>query len=307
MTTKEKITVGAAPVSWGVYEANPQQGSNPPYEQVLGQIAAARYAGVELGPYGYLPTNPDALAGLLARYNLQLGSSYIAFPLDAPERVERRLPLLAELCALLSHFRVPFVMAAADATPEREAIAGSVPGDGSKGWNAAQWDEVRISMARICDVVQHYPGLRIAFHHEASSPVESPAEIERLLAVTDPEIVGLCFDTGHIVYGGGDPVELAQRLADRIWYVHLKDVWPNRLSNVRRNQLPAGEAWAMGVFAELGKGSARIPQVVERLLKNGYAGWIIVEQDIVASNVAPDAPARSAAESRAYLKREFGI
>jgi inosose dehydratase len=305
--SSQTILVGGAPVSWGVYEAAPSQGENAPYEQVLGEIASAGYAGVELGPYGYLPTDYDTLSTLLANHKLQLASSYVAFPLDEPMNVERRLPHLVKVCDLLSRFRVPYVMVAADATPAREAIAGSVPADGSQGWDAAQWDNVRASMARICQVVRQFPGLRIAFHHEASSPVETPSEIEQLLAVTDAELVGLRLDTGHLVYGGGDPVDIARRFADRVWYVHLKDIWPDKLETVRSHQIAAPEAWSMGIFAELGEGSAGIPQVMEQLLANQYAGWIIVEQDIVADRVAPGAPLHSATASRSYLREHFGI
>ncbi|MBW7885664.1 MAG: TIM barrel protein [Caldilineaceae bacterium] len=300
------LIIGNAPVSWGVYTSEPRLGENPPYGVVMDGIAQAGYAATELGPYGYYPTAAPALGQELARRGLQLASSYVALPLDQPDAVVQRLPLLDQVCALLHAFRVPYVMVAADATPAREAIAGSVAADGSDSWTAAEWARVEESLQAVTEVVRRYAGLRIAFHHEASSPVETPDEIERLLTVADPELVGLCLDTGHAVYGGGDAAELARRHARRVWYVHLKDVWPDKLAHVRRERLPAPQAWAMGIFAELGQGCVNVPRVVEQLLRNSYKGLIIVEQDIVATGSDRSQALASAMASRAYLRREFG-
>lgn len=306
-----KFLVGSAPVSWGVYTATPPGNANPPFDVVLDAIAQAGYDGSELGPYGYYPTAHAALAQELARRKLHLASSYVAFPLDDPYAVEGALPAFHAVCALLSTFAVPYVMVAADATPAREALAGSVPSDGSASWDDADWARVAQSLAQITAAVRAWPGLRIAFHHEASSPVETEAEIDRLLAITDPELVGLCLDTGHLIYGGGDPLAAIPRWADRIWYVHLKDVWGDKLARVRRERIPAPDAWAMGIFAGLGEGCARIPQVVEALQRSAYAGWLIVEQDMIldagdTTRSLADATA-AAIKSRAYLRTNFGI
>lgn len=301
------LLVGNAPVSWGVYTATPAAGANPPYGTVLDAIAQAGYDGSELGPYGYYPTDKAVLADALAQRSLRLASSYVAFPLDDPQAVTAALPAFDQVCSLLSAFEVPYVMVAADATPAREAIAGSVPADGSESWSAAAWERVALSMAQIAAVVGAHRGLRIAFHHEASSPVETEAEIDRLLAITDPTTVGLCLDTGHLVYGGGDAAAALARWADRIWYVHLKDVSGDKLAQIRRERIPAPAAWAMGIFVELGAGCGRIPAVLAGLQRIEYAGWVIVEQDTVIYDGRLDAATASAEASRRYLRNNFGI
>lgn len=302
-----KILLGNAPVSWGVYEAEPRSGHNLSYQQVLDEISQAGYMGTELGPYGYYPTNPARLAQELKSRHLRLASSYVAFPLDKPDLVQQRIPYLEGVCRLLAHFQVPYVMIAADATPERQSIAGRVSPDGTDSWSDKEWERVAVSMTYIGEAVERFPGMRIAFHHEASSPVETPAEIERLLFITDPQMVGLCFDSGHIVYGGGDAAELVTRFAERIWYVHLKDVSPEVLDRVRHEEIDAAKAWALGIFAQLGAGCVNIPRVVEELLACGYAGWMIVEQDIVADLYEPNMPLRNAVASRNYLSRELNL
>jgi inosose dehydratase len=146
-------------------------------------------------------------------------------------------------------------------------------------------------------------------HHHAGTFVETPAEIERLLAETDPDLVGLLLDTGHATYGGADAVEIATRHAGRIRYVHLKDVAGTELDHVRESSIPMEEAWKRGVFCALGAGVVDFPRVVDALRAKGYAGWMIVEQDVVPDaqgRLVPD-PADSARRSRAYLRDAVGL
>ena len=81
--------------------------------------------------------------------------------------------------------------------------------------------------AALAQRVKDETGLRTIFHHHIGTWVETPAETARLLDMTDPKLLGLCFDTGHWKFGGGDPVEGLKKHADRIWHVHFKDHEPN--------------------------------------------------------------------------------
>ncbi len=152
-------------------------------------------------------------------------------------------------------------------------------------------------------------GMRVVVHHHAGTFVETPAEIERLLAETDPDLVGLLLDTGHATYGGADAVEIATRHADRIRYVHLKDVAGAELDHVRRSTIAMEDAWKRGVFCALGEGVVDFPRVIDALRGKGYAGWMIVEQDVVPDaqgRLVPD-PVESARRSRAYLRDTVGL
>src|SRR5262249_45490958 len=139
--------------------------------------------------------------------------------------------------------------------------------------------------------------------------VETPAEIDRLLAETDADLVGLLLDTGHAVYGGADPLDAVRRHKSRIRYVHLKDAKADELARVRASDVSMEEAWKRGVFCPLGAGVVDFPRVIEALRSGGYAGWLIVEQDIVpdaAGRLSPD-PLESARRSRAYLREKTGL
>ena len=300
------MRVGNAPVSWGVYEADRP---NPPFGKVLDAIAEAGYEGTELGPYGYLPTAADALAAELRARRLALGSSFVALPLEEPAHRARSVEHALAVARLLKTQGVGELILADDEDPGRTRIAGRVPADGSAGWSEVAWREVVATLHAVARAVRDALGMRLVVHHHAGTFVETPAEIERLLAETDPDMVGLLLDTGHAVYGGGDPLELVARHGQRIRYLHLKDAQKAELARVRAQDVPMQEAWARGVFCPLGEGVVDFPRLVEALRGRAYAGWLIVEQDVVPDEkgrLHPD-PSASARRSRTFLREHAGV
>jgi inosose dehydratase len=300
------IRVGNAPVSWGVYGADRP---NPPFARVLDDIAAAGYEGTELGPYGYLPTTPDALAAELRKRKLGLGSSFVPLPLEDAGRRAQSVDSALAVARLLASQGVGELIIADDEDPRRTRIAGRIPKDGSAGWSDKEWREAVTTLNTVAASLRDALGMRVVVHHHAGTFVETPAEIDRLLAETDPDLVGLLLDTGHAAYGGADPVEVARKHGERIRYVHLKDVDGAELQHVFHSSVPMEEAWKRGVFCALGEGVVDFPGVVETLRAKGYAGWMIVEQDVVPDaqgRLVPD-PVDSARRSRQYLKDKVGI
>ena len=145
------------------------------------------------------------------------------------------------------------------------------------------------------------PGCARVFHHHCAGFVETPWEIEALLKVTDPELLGLCFDTGHYKFGGGtDPVAALRQFRDRIWYVHYKDCSPQRRAEAKGKSWNYFEALKHGIFCELGKGDVDFPAVTAELRKTNYNGWIVVEQDVLPGMGEPKEFAR---RNREYLER----
>jgi inosose dehydratase len=151
--------------------------------------------------------------------------------------------------------------------------------------------------------------MRVVVHHHAGTFVETPLEIERLLEQTDPDLIGLLLDTGHAVYGGGDPLEIVRHHGPRVRYVHLKDATRAELDRVRETDISMPEAWSRGVFCPLGEGVVDFPRVIEALRGGRYAGWLIVEQDVVPDaqgRLHPD-PTASARQSRTFLRERAGL
>jgi inosose dehydratase len=301
-----KPRIGNAPVSWAVYEAHLP---NPPFAQVLDAIAAAGYEGTELGPYGYLPTETGALAHELNSRGLSLGSSFVPVSLEDPAARDAVIAHSLKVSSLLAQFGVKELIVADDEGPMRTAHAGRIPRDGSKGWSAGEWKTALETLEKIAERVMDEHGLSVVVHHHAGTFLETPEEIDRLLEGTRPDRVNLLLDTGHAVYGGCDPVDIATRHGARIKYVHLKDADAAQLVHVRSSDISMQDAWKRGIFCALGEGVVDFKSVVAALSARAFDGWMIVEQDVVPDDqgrLVPD-PSESARKSRVYLREVLGL
>jgi inosose dehydratase len=296
---RRTLKLGNAPVSWGVSEAT--GGRQPAPEAFLREVAACGYRGIELGPLGYLPAGPDGLRASLDRHGLQLVGAFCPVTLHDRARRGAALADADRLIELLAACGAPMLVLADASDDRRRSAAGRVPADGSAGLTDAEWSvfaEGANEVARRAAA----RGLATSFHPHAATYVETPEEIEALLGRTDPSLVGLCLDTGHVTYGGGDPVAVARRYAARISHVHLKDVRRAILERTRDAGGLFATAVAAGVFAPLGAGDVDFGGVFGAL-GPGYDGWLVVEQDrVVAETDAPTAAKDDALRSLRYLE-----
>jgi inosose dehydratase len=291
------MKIGNAPVSWGVYAVNPDR-PGPPWQRVLDEIAATGYVGTELGPWGYLPMDADRLAEELARRGLELASTF--HPLQPDREPATELRRADEVCAVLARLGCKALVLACEGTAARDRVAGrAAPGDSLSG---AAWtrfvDLVRRAAAQARD-----RGLQVFFHHHAGTFIETPAEVSRLLDAIEPEVLGLCLDTGHYAFAGGSPMDAIARYGERIGYLHLKDLRRARLTELLGLHASFLDAVRANVFCELGTGEADLASVVASLVARDYQGWCIVEQDRIVDAATPaDMPRRSAEISRAWLR-----
>jgi inosose dehydratase len=184
------------------------------------------------------------------------------------------------------------------AVPERTARAGRIRVE--DGLRDVEWDGFADRASRIARAVCEATGLRTAFHHHCAGYVETPREIDALMSRTDPSLLGLCLDTGHLTYGGGNPVEAVATYGARIWHVHFKDCDPAVLARAGSETWDYQTAVARGIFCELGRGSVPFQRVRDALVRQNYAGWIVVEQDVLPGL---GTPAESARRNRVYLEQ----
>lgn len=290
--------IANAPVSWGVSEAT--GGRQPAPSTFLAEVAACGYAGTELGPLGYLPTDPPALRSALAGAGLALVGAFCPVRLHEEATQEAALRDADELIALLAAGGATVLVLADAGDDRRRGVAGRVPADGSASLTDAEWEVFAAGASEIARRAAAH-GLRTDFHPHAATYVETPDEIAALLDRTDPALVGLCLDTGHVTYGGGDAVALARRYRPRIGHVHLKDVRRALLADARAAGWTFADAVARGVFPPLGGGDVDFPGVVAAL-GPAYAGWYVVEQDRVVTDEDPATVSRDdAARSRRYI------
>jgi inosose dehydratase len=292
------IRIASAPVSWGIYEF---EGIEPKfrYTQVLDEIAETGYTGIELGPYGYLPTDPAVLRDELQKRGLQLLSAFVPVRLVDSAAHEAGAQDALKVGRLLAALGAKYVVLADDNGKVEELVKQAGQRTGSK-LSAAEWDVFAAGVNQIARRINDDLGLQIVFHHHCAGYVETPDESRELLARTDPELVGLCLDTGHWHYAGGDAVQCIRDFGPRVRYLHFKDCSATIAHQCREQKKNYFEAVAAGVFCPLGEGEVDFPAVVRAMQARGYDGWAIVEQDILTDD--PGLPKRCSRANRDYLK-----
>jgi inosose dehydratase len=304
VTDEKKIYVANAPVSYGAFELTVGINPNvPDGTALLDAVAAAGYDGIDLGPVGYLGVGAD-LGRHLADRGLGLSGAYLEFRYHEPDNVTAMMP---ELDAMLDTFDAvaPF----ASTPPPRPTIADAgsdarhgAPGSGARnptsGLTDAEWDQFAVGMNRVLERCRQR-GYEPTLHCETGSFLESTAELEKVLTMTDIEV---CLETGHQLLGGGDPHDFLHTWSDRVNHVHLKDVTMSVFDDIVRTGQPSSAIWANEAFPRLGDGDFDVTRFVGNLNASGFAGWLVVEQDIFPSS--PERFARAIEDqhlNRTYL------
>ncbi|WP_161881050.1 TIM barrel protein [Deinococcus alpinitundrae] len=301
------IQFGNAPCSWGTIEGF---GEGVPAARMLDELVQAGYRGTELGDYGYFPTDVTELREALSRRHLTMLGAYEGVYLrdesahaEGEMRVLRVARQLAAVADLGDPDWTPLVVLADEHSrdPARAQHAGRIKPE--LGLDAADWQIFSAGAERIARAVKAETGLRTVFHHHCGGYVETPAEIAKFLKHTDPELIGLVFDTGHFLYGSGgsDPqtvLDGLKQFRERVWYVHFKDMSAEVAAQARQGALHYQQAVGAGVFCELGRGAVPFPAVLGELEQTGYRGWITVEQDVLPGMGEPLVSARA---NRIYL------
>jgi inosose dehydratase len=294
------IRIANAPCSWGVLEFD-FVGQAAGYNQVLGEMKETGYDGTELGDWGFLPTDPGKLKTVLSSFELELIGAFVPVDLSDVDAHEPGLKLAIRTSRLLAAGSndSPFIVLADDngKDPKRTQNAGRIKPE--HGLSEKRWKIFAEGAEKIAKAVLQSTGLRTVFHHHCAGYVETPAEIEKFLNLTDPALLGLCFDTGHYAFGGGDPVLGVKKYTDRIWHFHFKDFNPEIAERAAAKRWDYFTAIEHGIFCELGKGSVDFPAVVTELEKVGFDGWGVVEQDVLPGMGSPKL---SAQKNRMYLK-----
>ena len=293
------IKVANAPCSWGVIENI--AGERGGYARVIDEIHATGYLGTELGDYGFMPTDPAVLRAELAARQLKLLASWVSVKLhDAACHAESEADSVRN-ARLLAAVGGPDSMIVLGNDPYTDPIrtlrAGRIRP--SEGMSEAQWQVFAEGADKVARAVKRETGLRTVFHQHIGTWIETPAETARLMQMTDPAVLGLVFDTGHCRFGGGDPLAMLEEHASRIWHVHFKDHEPLVAERSRREGWSGVQSVEHGVFCELGKGDTDFPAVLAQLKKQGYDGWIVVEQDVLPGM---GNPRDSAQRNRDYLR-----
>ena len=296
---KERFLFASAPDSWGVLDY-PGPSWEQPYEKMLDEMAAAGYTGTELGPYGFFPAEPEVLQPQLAKRNLALLGSFVPVKMGDPGAGTAVLERIRKVGKLLAALNAPFLVMADDQSAERNNFSGRADHKGCPILSAEQWRHVGQIVADAERVANEF-GLDLVFHPHVATYVETPEECERFFDATSHTNVGLCLDTGHCVYGRGDCAREAEKYKSKLRFVHIKDCDAKRLGEARNNKWTFEEAIEHKVFTIIGQGDIDFPAFFRTLVKNGYSGWSVVEQDVKFGDPTI-ASAESVAASLKYLR-----
>ena len=280
--------IAGAPISWGVCEA-PGWGLELGADRVLREMSALGLRATELGPTGYLGNSPAEVTDRLRRFGIRLIGGFLPVPLhiDADLDLAEAEQAIATLAAAGSEVLV-LAARSADGSYDRKVEL-----------TEADWPVLVGNLDRVRAIAERH-GLSSTLHPHVGTAIESRASVLRLLEVTD---VPLCLDTGHLLIGGMQPLELLEQAADRVAHVHLKDVRTSVSRTVSGGDSDYMGAVQAGLYAPLGTGDLDIAAIVGALEGAGYQGWYVLEQDCALATEpgTEEGPARDVAQSIDYL------
>ncbi|NSX53661.1 TIM barrel protein [Parasulfitobacter algicola] len=290
------IEIGNAPCSWGVEFADDPR--NPEWRKVLRENADAGYSGIELGPIGFMPEDPEILRPALDEFGQKLVGGVVFRPFHDPDKWDDVLDASVRTCKALAAHGAQHLVLIDSISARRAPTAGRA--DEAEQMDKAEWTAFRDKIAMVAKMGTLEYGLTVGIHAHAGGFMDFEPELERLLDEVDENILKICFDTGHHSYAGFDPVAFMKRHIGRISYMHFKDIDPDVKARTVANRTDFYKACGQGIFCNLGDGDVDFPAVRQVLLDAGFDGWCTVEQDCDPNGNT--SPVEDAKLNRAYLK-----
>ncbi|KUL67052.1 MULTISPECIES: sugar phosphate isomerase/epimerase family protein [Streptomyces violaceusniger group] len=291
----DRIRVGSAPDSWGVWF--PDDDQQVPWQRFLDEVTQAGYQWIELGPYGYLPTDPARLTEETGRRGLTVSAGTVFTSLHrGPEVWDATWEHVSQVAELTRAMNAKHLVVIPSFWRDDKTAELIEP----PTLTAEQWRHLSTGMERLGREVRERFGLDIVVHPHADTHIDTEENVARFLDATDSDLVSLCLDTGHYAYCGGDSVKLIETYGERIGYLHLKQVDPEILADVVENEVPFGPAVQRGVMCEPPNGVPELGPVLTAAQNLDVDLFAIVEQDMYPC--PPDQPFPIAERTRRFLR-----
>jgi inosose dehydratase len=266
MTTAPLNRIAGAPISWGVCEV-PGWGHQLTPERVLKEMREVGLAATEIGPDGFLPAAPDAMAEVLAHHDLHAVGGFTPLLLHVP--AHDPLPEVEQLLKSYAASNADVLVLS--------AVTGLDGYDSRPELDADGWKLLLSNLDRLTALAADR-GVRAVLHPHVGTMIENGEEVRRVL---EDSAISLCLDTGHLLIGGTDPAELTRQAPERIAHTHMKDVNASLAAEVRSGRLTYTEAVREGMYRPLGAGDVDVEAIVTHLSARGYDGWYVLEQDTI--------------------------
>jgi inosose dehydratase len=280
--------IAGAPISWGVCEV-PGWGYQLGPDRVLKEMREVGLAATELGPEGFLPSEPATMVSVLSEHGLQAVGGFTPLLLHVPEHDP-----LSDVDRILEGY-----VASGAQVLVLSAVTGSAGYDSRPQLDEAGWKRLHSNLNRVAELAADR-GVRAVLHPHVGTMIETGDEVQQVL---EGSSISLCLDTGHLLIGGTDPAELARQAPERIAHLHLKDVDSTIAARVQSGQLTYSEAVRAGMYRPLGQGDVDVPAIVGHIRAHGYNGWYTLEQDTILTEEPNDeGPVADVRTSADYLR-----
>lgn len=298
MLSKENIKLGIAPIGW-TNDDLPYLGKEVTFEQCISEMALAGYTGCEIG--NKFPKNPEILHSYLDIRGLQVASAWFSAYLTTAPYEETEQAFLKH-CDFLHAMDAKVIVV----SEQGKSIQGKLDVGVIRNkpvFNEEEWGLLTKGLEQLGKIAKK-KGMRIVYHHHMGTGIQNVSEIDRLMAETDPDLVSLLFDCGHLYFAEQNYLEVLQKHGERIHHVHLKDVRAEVLQTVKENDLSFLEAVKAGVYTVPGDGNIDFEQIFQVLKEIDYKGWFVVEaeQDPAKAN-----PFQYAKMARIYIGELTGL
>ncbi|NUR06835.1 MAG: TIM barrel protein [Nocardioidaceae bacterium] len=293
MSDLTQLRLGTAPDSWGVwFPSDPHQVT---WDAYLDEIAAVGYVYTELGPQGFMPQDPSHLQDELDRRGLTVcGGTVFAGLHKGKEALDKAIREFSQEARLLSAVGAEYLVH----LPEQYTDQHSGQSTESSDLDTEQWKNLVTGTDQLARVLLEEHGVKLVFHPHADTHVDTQDRIERFLDDTDPDLVNLCLDTGHVAYCEGDNLEIVQRYPERVTYVHLKSVDPVVRARALAEKMPLSESVKLGIMCEPPYGEPDMPPLLEALGRLDREIFAVIEQDLYP--VEPHIPMPIGARTAGY-------
>ena len=299
MFDKNKVELGIAPIAW-TNDDMPDLGKENTFEQCVSEMALAGFTGSEVG--NKYPKDPEVLKKALELRGVEICNQWFSsFLITKPfEEVEK------EFRAQLTFLKAMGAKVIG-ASEQSYSVQGQMdtPVFGHKyEMNDEEWDTFCTGMNKLGKIAKEEYGIALTFHHHMGTVVQSLAEVDRMMENTDPEYVSLLFDTGHFTYCGEDPLEVVKKYVHRIKHVHLKDIRPEVVEQVKKENMSFLAGVRAGAFTIPGDGCINYDPIFKVLEDAGYEGYMVVEaeQDPAKAN-----PLEYAIRARKFIAEKTGL
>ncbi|HEX8159188.1 MAG TPA: myo-inosose-2 dehydratase [Solirubrobacteraceae bacterium] len=269
-----------------------------PFGQCVSEMALAGFQGCSVG-HKY-PTDIDALKSALEIRNLRVSEPWVSTYFTIKEMEEQTLAKFHQQLEFIKAMGGTDLVVAefgSAVNPLPVALFANRP-----IFDDEQWEALSSGLDRVGKIAKD-AGMRLCYHHHMGTGVMTRKDVDRLMDSTDPELVHLLLDTGHLAFAGDDPLDAAKTYGSRIKHVHLKDVRAEVVERIREENLSFRDAIEAGVFTVPGDGAIDFVPIFEAFADSGFEGWIVVEaeQDPAKAN-----PLEYAKMARSYLRELLG-